>query len=133
MSLETAVTAHLLAQPGLTALIGNRLYPMVIPQTATLPAVTYQRISSVRHSAMVADTGVATVRLSFNCWAAAYPQAKAVAKELRAALQRCADTIGSGANTVSGVASFVVAEYDDYEPDTGRYRVMLDFEISHQE
>lgn len=133
MSLETAVVAHLLAQPGFTALIGNRLYPMVIPQGGTLPAVTYQRISSVRYSAMVQDTGVATVRLSFSCWATTYSQAKAVAKELRAALQRCTDTIGSGANTVSGVASFVAAELDDFEPDTGRYRVMIDLEISHQE
>lgn len=131
--LEPAVVAHLKAYAGLSALVGSRIYPLTMPQDATLPCVTYQRVSGIRHSAMGQDTGLATVRLSFSCWAATYASAKAVAKQLRLALQRCASTIGSGANTATGVASFIETDIDDYEPDTGYYRVILDFRISHDE
>lgn len=45
MTIEQAVKTKLLADTGLTALIGTRLYPDTIQQGATFPALTYSQAS----------------------------------------------------------------------------------------
>lgn len=43
MSFQSEFRSHLLASSELTALVGDRIYPTVLPQNATLPAVVYFR------------------------------------------------------------------------------------------
>lgn len=132
MSIEAALVAELKAHAGLAALIGTRIYPLKLPQSATFPAVTYQRISGPRVSCMGGDS-LAHPRFQFDCWATGYLDALDVAAQVRAALQRTSGTIGSGSNTASGVAIYLINEIDDYEPDTEYYRVTLDFIVWHEE
>ena len=43
MSAETTLNATLLADAGVSAIVGDRIYPDLSPQTAALPAVAYVR------------------------------------------------------------------------------------------
>jgi hypothetical protein len=45
MSKETRLVARLKAMTGLTALTSTRIYPLIVPQGQTLPAVVYQLLS----------------------------------------------------------------------------------------
>ena len=89
MSLESLLFTSLTGNSGLRSLISARLYPDVLPQGATLPAVVYQRISTPRQHTFGAGCPVAVSRprLQYACWATTPAAALAVCEALRSALQ----------------------------------------------
>jgi len=127
--LETVIVTRLEAYESLSALVGTRIYPLILPQSPTLPAVTYQRTDGPRDHCMDADSNVASPRFAFDSWASTYAGAKAVATQVREALQRWAD-----ADTDPVVLdSLIESDEDLYEPDTGMYHVRSDWTIWHYE
>ena len=86
MSTETDLVAWLKAQPALTALISERIYPVQLPDEVVLPAVTYKRISTVP-DVDLEDVGIRQARFEFSCWAKSYLATLDVAAPLRAALE----------------------------------------------
>lgn len=79
MNLETAIRAKIIA--GNTA-AGNRVYELILPPTAAMPAVVLQRISDVGH----ADISVDFPRIQVSCWGSTPIQARALADEITALL-----------------------------------------------
>lgn len=116
MSVETALFTRLTStHAGTAALIGTRCYPLRLPQKPTFPAVVYQRVSS---SGQIGTTDRRTPRLQLSCWATTYAGARALAVQVRAALEEYADaTIRMGR---------VVNEIDDFDETTELQRVILD-------
>lgn len=129
MSIEESLFTRLSTHAGLSALVSARIYPLILPQKPTLPAVTYTRVSGERVSAMGADTVIARPRFQVSCFASTYASARAVAAQVRAALQRWRGTVGG----VVIQDSFIESEIDLYEDDTKLYHTALDFEIIHEE
>jgi hypothetical protein len=135
--LEEALYARLSGYASLTALVGARIYPLRAPQTAPLPYVVYQRISTIRWSAMGVDTGLARPRMQLTAWASTPAAAKAVKEQVRAALQRWR---GTAAN-VTILDSFLADErdlVDEEQQEAGRgeagaYGASLDVLIPHRE
>lgn len=128
MSVETVLFSRLSGFAGLSALVSTRVYPNLIPQNSTLPVVSYQRISTTRESAMGDDTGVARARFQLDAFAATYLNVRAVAEQVRAALQRWTNSSGTVVQD-----SFILGEQEFYEDETKRYRVSQDFEIIYVE
>ncbi len=91
-TIEEAVTNRMLATSAITTLIGSgsaaRLYPLVVPQTAALPAIAYQKISSPKEQAHTGPTHLARSRIQFTCEADTYAAVKALA----AAVKQCWDS-----------------------------------------
>lgn len=108
----------------LTALVGTRIYPMQVPQGAVLPAVTYQRISTIRAQDLRGSTGLADPRIQVDSWAESYTTAKAVAQEVRRAL----DGYASGDAT-----ALILSELDLLAQDGQRHRVSQDYSWWHTE
>lgn len=105
---------------GLSALTGDRWYPLVLPQNPTLPAGTYQRISDV-------PLGETTLtlrqqRVQFNCYAPTYISVRSVADQLIAALDGFVDT--DQATQLKAAWQDNAFEY--YEPETKLYVVPVD-------
>lgn len=46
-SVEEAIRAHLVADSGVAAIVGDRVYLVQLPQNPTYPAIRYQRISTI--------------------------------------------------------------------------------------
>jgi hypothetical protein len=128
MTVETELFTRLTTYPGLNALVGTRVYPNKLPQDPTLPALSYRRVSAVRPSAMGSDIGLARARFQVDVWAATYASARAVAEQLRQALQRWRTTTGTIVQD-----SFVLNETDLYEDTTEIHHVAMDFEINYEE
>lgn len=134
ISIEEGLTYQLKNHAGLNALISGRVYPLRLPQSATLPAVTYQRISTPRvltHDQ--AAGGLATPRFQFNCIAENYDTAKAIVAQVRAALNGFRGSFGSGASTVTVWGSLSDNELDQFDPESGLYWTMTDYIIQHEE
>jgi hypothetical protein len=134
ITIEEGLTAFLSANAGLTTLIGGRVYLMRIPQGATLPCLTYQRISTPR--VLTHDTsgsaGTAHPRFQFDAWGTTYTAVKGIADAARAALNGYTGTMGSS-NPVTVQAALIDDESPEFAPDVKLWRVRMDFIIWHLE
>ena len=66
MPIEPALRAYVLADPAVSALIGTRWYPVVLPQSTAFPAVTYQRITTTRVGSHHGPSGLAAARFQID-------------------------------------------------------------------
>lgn len=86
---EEALYNYIIEQgnlPGLTALIGDRLFPRYLPQGViepTYPAVTYMQVSGRFATSHQGYMGVSMPNYQFSCWSPDYSESKAVAREVR--------------------------------------------------
>lgn len=86
MSAETELYALLSGAPGLTALVGARIYPDAIPEDAVLPAVVYARASTEPVLSVSGHKFAETARLTISAWAKTRTSAAAVGDQVEAAL-----------------------------------------------
>ena len=93
-SVGTAIYNRLNATAGVTAIISDRTYPLVLPQGTKLPACTYQQISGPRIHAMGSDPGLTSPRYQVNAWSTSYEQALSLANQLRLSLQDYSGSTG---------------------------------------
>ena len=83
------VRAYLLAQSSVTAIVGSstsaRFYPEVLPQNATLPAVSYETISDLPDHCIGAEwgrCGYSQARIAIDCYAATAAASKNLARTI---------------------------------------------------
>ena len=134
ITIEEGLKEFLIANAAVNAIISGRIYPNKLPQTVTMPALTYQRIDTPRVHSMDSSgaTGTAHPRIQFDCWAASYASAKGLADALRGALNGHVGTMGA-VNPVTVQCALQADErYDDFA-DAGIMRVTCDFIIWHIE
>ena len=93
--IEKALFAHLIADSTVVGLVEKRIYPNMVPQSAAMPAITYQQISGVRDHVMAGAVGLVKSRYQINCWAASYSGAKDVSEAVRKQLDGYSGTIDS--------------------------------------
>ena len=136
MTIEEALKIYILAQSGITSLIGARYYPVELPQECKMPAVVYRKISAPRFHAFSADVGVYP-RIEFTIYGDTYTSASAVSEQLRAALQNYLNTTMGGAGGLAVTACLLENEDDDYETDSKgnikRYVKTADYIIWYEE
>ena len=131
MIFETALYQHLSGTLGVTALASTRIYPAPLPQQVSLPAITYMQVSSVPIRTMGGRQG-RQPRIQIDCWATSPSARRQLAEAVIAALDHYSGTMGGpGGVTVRG--AFLENDLDEYDPETKRYRAILDFIIHHEE
>lgn len=129
MVVEEGLVTYLLAQPTITGVIGQRLYPIHIPQNPTLPAIAYQRISTPRTYSHQGFSNRARPRIQLTLFALSYSACKDLAEKLRAVLAGYRGLWG----TVNIFSTFVDNELDDYDTETQQYRRIIDLLVDHFE
>lgn len=66
MTVEEAIRSRLLALPGVTAIVGNRVYTLTFPPTPTWPAMRVQEISEVEEYHMRGPVGMRRGRVQID-------------------------------------------------------------------
>lgn len=66
--------------------VDDRVYPNQAPQSAQLPRVTYQLISTQPYHHLLGTSGAETARVQVNCWADSPVGAHNVADSIQAAM-----------------------------------------------
>lgn len=107
----------------LTALVGSppatsadeRVYALVLPDESSYPAITYQRISNVPVNSLSGSSDLDQVRVQVDCWATTYGAAKALAGEVRTAMEAAA------------FKGLLVTDADEFDDVAKVYRVSMDF------
>jgi hypothetical protein len=116
--------------------VGERVFPVMLPQGTTLPAITYQTISvqtlnthetAQDHPAHM-GTSYRSTRVQFNCYGSTYDEAEALKDELLAL------TVGYrgmwGDVPIEAVLPDIAL--DDYEPGPDHWRWLQDLVIQHK-
>lgn len=114
------IFSRLISFSGVATLVGNRVYPIILPQDPTLPAITYQIISQ---SPTGGNIHIHNMRLQVDCWATSYAGADALAAQVVAALR----LYGVRSSQPALLSAYDVNRQDLYEPDTEEWRVSMDF------
>lgn len=68
MDIFTHVRAYLLEPSELRTALGTRIYPVKLPQNPTFPALTFSRVSGVRHPSLKGRASLASPRYQFDIW-----------------------------------------------------------------
>ena len=130
MSIETGLYSRLTTDTDVSGVISTRAYPLRLPQGYTLPALSYQRISTDRVHELDGVTGRAVARFQVDCWAETYQAVRDLANKVRLALDGHSGTLGSE----TGIGNIhLVSDRDLFEEDVEIYRATLDFQIQYTE
>lgn len=130
MTMESAVRAILVADPGFAALGGARVYPLRLPQSPTYPSVTYQRVSEATSlRTLEGETGRIDARLQIDTWATDPDSAANVAAAIYAALSDYGGT--SLGVLIHNCRRDSQQQY--YEDEPGLYRVIQDWIVTYKE
>lgn len=105
----------LIAYAPLTAIVGDRISPLIKSQGVVTPAITLRRGHTEPQNHLTGNGSLDAVTVFCDCWADSYVQARDVADKARAAL------IAAGIQLEN--------EFDNYEPaiDPGLYNVSQEY------
>lgn len=95
--IEEILLARLRANAGVQVFVGSgssaRIYPLTLPQKATLPAITYQQITATLN--MTYGPSFDQPLIQFSAWSSYYLEAKNLAAAIRAAINDYRDLTSS--------------------------------------
>lgn len=116
---EIILLRTLKADPGLSELVGNNVFALIIPQGTKLPCITFQRIGGMPANTLSGHSGLEEIDLQIDVWARDYDEAKAIAKAVRAAMP------SSGPR----FSAHLIEDQDLYEDGTNYFRVSMEFKV----
>ena len=129
---EKAIRTVLAGDTDVAAVVSTRIYPVLIPQGAALPAITYQLLSSEPFAAHDGHTGHTKDRFQINCYSTSYATAKDLAEKVRLALSGYSGTSESVVISEihhQGTTDTFTAPRDAGE--TGVHQVQLDVLVGY--
>lgn len=122
----------LVADAGISALVGRRVYPQNLPQAVTYPAISYEQISGVRVRNLLGPGGKVRRRIAINLWASTNIEVWNLADTVRRALDGFDGWMGStfvGSTRLDNEVAF-----EEEEAGTvGEHRVLQDYILAHLE
>ena len=116
---ETVLLRMLQEDAGLSALVGNKVFALVIPQGTKLPCITFQRIGGMPANTLSGHSGLEEIDLQIDVWARDYDEAKAIAKAVRAAMPPSGPRF----------SAHLIEDQDLYEDGTNYFRVNMEFKV----
>jgi Protein of unknown function (DUF3168) len=148
VSVESILRADLLADPGLSALIGDRLYLVQLPQNPVYPCGIYQRVSTIpmyvqtrgRSPLLGGQATVGWARFSFSFWSNDGAQGGAIVESIALALMAAMENVNLCAlpqspAVVTQAPNFLITRRMGIEPQTEPplFKVLLDFKCWYQD
>lgn len=108
--IEKRLVALLLGNPAVTAMVGDRIVPVVVREDGNLPALTYRRLpNSQRQYTLAGAGGWVSIDVQITAWAREYDEARALIEEVRKQLDAYTEDIPDGIEVAS-----VTEGGDDY-------------------
>lgn len=83
---ETDLYSVLIASSDVTAHVGARIYPLVLPQNPTYPALTYELIEPRTIMTLSGPISLSNPQIELNVWARTYKEAKELAGHCNSAV-----------------------------------------------
>lgn len=118
--------------------VGSRIYPLKIPQGVNTACIVYQRIYTKRYYTFEGESDQVTPKFQIDCYSAidgTYGEAKNIAQAVIGMLSGYTGTLTDGNTYTTHAGILTTNELDAHEAgagtDSGRYRVIIDVDITH--
>lgn len=131
---DASFSYKLLHTTEIQAVLGNRIYPMVLPQTVTLPAAVFQPIGGSPIRVHREKTLLPTVIMQVTVWGPDLDDNRAAEKVITTALDGFRGTWGTG-GTATEIQECVASKVPIYnrDPETLLFSVIREFTIQWKE
>jgi hypothetical protein len=116
-----AVRNILVAASGVSSLVSTRVYPGILPQNVTFPAIVLNVVSELDPITHDKASGLVDGVVQVDCYADDYADAEALHLVVKAAL------LGYSVGNVQGI--FLVRSRDLYDNDGSVYRRSADYNV----
>lgn len=123
--IRQAIYSMLIANSGVSSLVGTRVFPVAPPQGDIGPSVVYHRITEIADYNMQSDSGLLLSRFQIDAWA----DRADLATQLGAAVFDCLSGFRGIQGTIEIQAIFMVSARDDYDSLAKMHRMSRDYEI----
>ncbi|MBA2627184.1 MAG: DUF3168 domain-containing protein [Gemmatimonadales bacterium] len=121
----------LLTDPTVGALLKGGVHPLILPQgTTAFPAITYQRIATVRVRSQEGPSGLARPRVQVDCWAKKFDQSAELGAAVRHRLDGYRGPV-PGSEDVQSIE--LVTDREEYDPQALLHRHSADYYVWHEE
>jgi len=121
---------YLVAQAGITNLVSTRVYPVIMPQKPTFPAITYNDDDSNYTESFDGQTDHVQSIFQLDGWSKTYAEATTVGAAISTALKNTSGSFGGITIQRCTVLSGPVTVYED---SVEAYRQTYIFSIWHNE
>jgi len=108
--IETKIVTVLTADTSILAVASNRLYPDVMPQNPTMPAITYERESCQRINSLGGYGGLENPHIIICSWATRKDDAGDLA-----------DKVFDAMNKANTFHALMINDFGGYDVDAGLY------------
>jgi len=116
--------------PAISAIVAARIYPNILPQDCTLPAISFSRVSASRGLLHSGDSHVVDALYQINVWSA---DAK-LAETLSLAIKSAFHGLKAKGTSDEIMLAKLMNEVDlTPDADMNEYHIALDFNIQHRE
>ena len=132
--ISQAVFEYLKTRDEIVGRVGDRIYPIVLPQNADLPAIVYSPILANYDSALQGDTGYVRQTMQFVCHDTTYKRSRELSRMVKKAFQDYhGDMCGLWIEAV-----FIKTDYEyngntALKYDTEEYMSSIEFDIQFNE
>lgn len=132
--IEQGLHAYLTTEPGVASFVGNRVFPLLIPQhvhdeSTKLSCLVYSKVSDSRNVRFCGTDTFVAATYQVDCYAASFLKSKQLAAAVRSAM---IDFGGSwNGTTIKNV--HLETEFDLVDPEPGLFRVSQSYRIWHIE
>lgn len=109
--------------PAVSALVGNRVYPVILPPGGVMPAITYQIVSGQTKPGLK-TRGLQRWRLQVDCWGESYLDAATVREVVVRLLDMQNATLSDGTRLQ---AAIFIQPIDFYAGENELYRCGAEF------
>jgi hypothetical protein len=118
--IEQLLYALLSSTASITAITGPRIYPLLLPQDPTLPAIDYSFIGG-SSSPTFTTKGYKRYRVEINCWGNTYSDAVTLRSTVTAALDGYSD---------GNMSILLISPRDLFDHELLQYQAMAEFYVT---
>jgi len=86
MTVEEALYATLIADDDLAAIVGTKIFPQYVPQSAAMPAITYEQAGGDFDHTVTEIVALTAANFVLTAWSADYDDCRTLADAIRKAL-----------------------------------------------
>lgn len=131
---EAVLRLALVGSASVSAIVGSRIFPILAPQTASLPFIIWRRSGITREHTLAGPMGIPTVSVEMQLYSTTYEQARELADCVRLTL----DGYGATVNNTEVKHVYLDQESDDFAQLAGGdlppvYQVTQTYNILWQE
>lgn len=127
----------ILSNGQIAAIVGTRVYPVLLPQGVTADSIVYNRITESESYRYVGPSGLVIARIQIDAWSQSVGQANALGDLIKEHIGGFSGQLAYGSSSPSDYVNvqgiFLINGDEDYDSVAALYRRRRDYNIVYED